>query len=372
MRIRFALLAVLAGAPPLAAQGATALYTRWNAVSGFEYQRYHFAKGLGVDNVTSASQWSLPLVIVAPVGRQMSLDLTTHLAHSSVTSATSQSFTGLTDTQLRLLYTLGRDRAVASVSINLPTGKHSFPTSKFVVSSSMSSPFLSFPVSTLGSGFGITGGLAYAVPAGKWNLGLAASMRYASSYEPFSDQSVTYNPGLEGRLRVGADRLVGERGRLLVGMTYSTFSTDEFSGSGIPCAWYNPGARIIGDLGYGYTWGRTTVAFGAWDYYRAAGSSNAACPDAKENVLNAELRVGRQLSPRLVIEPLLSFRQWSPANISGGRLVTVGASARIGISDRVSATVTGRIEPGWVYDPVHADRSNVTGTGLSMYLRYQR
>jgi hypothetical protein len=363
-----------AGVTPLAAQGSTALYTRWNVLGGFEYQRYHFSDSVGTSGVTSVSQWSIPLVVVAPIARQMSLDLTTHLAHNEVTGATTQTFTGLTDTQLRLLYTLGRDRAVASLSVNLPTGKHSFTTSQFVVSSSMSSPYLSFPVSNLGTGFALTGGLAYTVPTGGWNLGFAGSVRYVSSYEPFSDQPITYTPGLEGRLRVGADRLIGQRARLLLGATYSTYSTDQFSGTGIVSGWFNPGPRFIADVGYTYTWGRTTLGFGVWDFYRASGTNGGASADNKENVFNAELRVGHQLSPRFVLEPLVAFRQWSPGNIRGGRLYTFGANARIGINDQFSATATARFGPGWVYDPTpgRSGKTDLTATGLSVLVRYQR
>ena len=155
MRIRFLLgvVAVSLGGS-LAAQGTTALYTNWNALSGFEYQRYGFDQSYVL---RSASQWSLPVVVVAPLGRQSSLDLTTHYAHTEMVDASSASlsYSGFTDTQLRLLYSIAQ-RAVASLSVNLPTGKHSFSATQFPVSSSISSNYLSFPVNNLGSGFGVT------------------------------------------------------------------------------------------------------------------------------------------------------------------------------------------------------------------------
>lgn len=372
MRIRLALLTLLLGTRGLAAQGSTALYTRWNALGGFEFQRYHFTDSIGTTGtrVSSVSQWSTPLVLVAPIGRQMSVDMTTHVVHNSVSGSAGRDYTGLTDTQLRLLYTLRQDRAVASLSVNLPTGKHSFSTDSFSVSSAVTSPFLSFPVSSIGSGFGVTGGLAYTIPTGGWNLGVAASVRYVSSYEPFTDQPITYNPGLEGRLRLGMDRLLGERGRMLVGATYSTFSTDQFSGSGIVSGWFNPGPRVIVDAGYAYSWGRTTLLVSGWDFYRAAGSNNGTqSSDTKENVFNAELRVGQQLSPRLQLEPLVGFRQWSPGSIRGGRLYSFGANARIGLNDQFSATVTGRYATGWV---ISGTKSDLTGTAVSVLVRYQR
>lgn len=365
MRTRLALVTTLCLAGPLASQGNTALYSRWSGLSGFDYQSYHFTGSIGV---TDASQWSIPVVVVAPLGRQMSLDLTTRFAHSEITGGASETLTGLTDTQLRLLYTLGRDRAVASLSLNLPTGKHSVSTSEFQVASAVGSNFLSFPVSNLGSGFGITGGLAYAVQASGWSLGFAGSMRYVGSYKPFSDQSLSYKPGLEGRLRAGADRVIGQRSRLLVGLTYSTFSTDQFSGTGtVAGGWYNPGSRIIGDLGYAYTWGRTTIAITAWDFYRSRGrTATLASPDAKENIFNTELRVSRQLSPRLLLEPVAGFRSWSLGNVGSGRLYSFGLNGRVGINDQLSALVSARFGTGWVTG------ADVTGTGLTLFLRYLR
>jgi hypothetical protein len=371
MRTPFALVAMISLATPLAGQGASALYTRWNGLSGFEFQTYHFSAGLGVQDAT---QWSVPLVVVAPLGRQMSLDLTTHLAHSEVKGASSSvSFSGLTDTQLRLLYTLGRDRAVASLSFNLPTGARSVSTSQFQVASAIGSNFLAFPVSNLGTAFGVTGGAAYATQAGGWSVGVAGSLRYLGSYEPFTDQSISYNPGLEGRLRAGADRLIGQRSRLLVGLTFSNFSTDQFSGTGsLVSGNYRPGSRFIGDLGYAYTWGRMTLAFAAWDFYRLAGRTNGATsPETKENIFNAELRVGRQMTPKLVLEPLVAFRQWSPADYRGGRLVTFGLNGRVGISDQWSAQASARLGPGWVSEPGRG-RADVTAAGISVFLRYQR
>jgi hypothetical protein len=356
----------------LDAQGNTALYSNWSGLTGFEYQRYGFDKGYAVQ---SGSQWSLPLVLVAPLGRHASVDLTTHFAHTEVTDSMPLDHTGLTDTQLRLLYTIGAQRAVASISINLPTGTHSFPADSFRVASSVSSTYLSFPVNNLGSGFGVTTGLAYATPAGAWNLGLAGSVRFQADYRPFTDSSLNYKPGLEGRLRGGADRLIGERGRVVLGLTFSTFSTDEFSGmsTGGPGP-FNPGSRFITEVGYAYSWGRTSLTIGAWDYYRMAGSAgDSTLNDTKENVFNAEVRLARQLSPRFAIEPLAGFRQWSPGDIRGGRLYSFGANARFGLSDYWSGVASARFGTGWITDPNPLiGYSNVTGTGLSLYLRYQR
>ncbi len=372
-RLPIALAAALAAFPArAAAQTSDALYARINALSGWEIRGYRFDPGLAVKSV---SQWSVPLVLIAPVGRKMSVDLTTQVASGSISSygAGTETLSGLTDTQVRLLYTLERDRLVTSLSVNVPTGKHSVSTSQFQVAGAVGANYLSFPIANFGTAFGVTGGVAYARPAGAWNVGLSGSLRYLRDYAPFSDQPVSYSPGLEGRVRGGVDRLLGQRARILLGLTVSTFSTDVFTGTGtFVSGWYDPGTRYIGELAVVRVVGRATLTFAAWDLYRRAGTTNALSnPETKENVLNGELRLTYPLRPRLELEPLVGFRQWSPADYRGGRLYSAGVTARVGLTDRLSATVAGRFDDGWVFARGRGF-ANLTGYGLTMFLRYQQ
>jgi hypothetical protein len=372
--LRACLVALVAAAipPRLGAQASDALYDRFNALSGWEFRRYAFDPGIALKSI---SQWNLPLVLVTPVGRSLSVDLTSYLVSGSVESyaGTKETLSGLTDTQLRLLYTVRRDRAVASLSFNLPTGRRSLSTSQFQVSGAVGSTYLGFPVSSFGTGFGVTGGVAYAQRLGEWNLGVSGSLRYLGSYAPFSNDTLTYSPGLEGRVRAGADRLLGQRARLLLGVTVSSFSTDVYSGSNaLLSGWYSPGARVIVDAALVRVVGRATVTALAWDFYRRAGLANGTSnPETRENVLNAELRVARPVGPRLQLEPMVAFRQWSPADYRGGRLYSAGVAARYGINDRLSANLSGRLDTGWVYA---RDRgfATLTGSGFTLWVRYQR
>ena len=365
--------AAAASAPVgLVAQGSDALYARLSWLGGFEYRGYSFDPGISVKSV---SQWNLPFIAVAPVGRRMSVDVTTYVVSGRITTfaGTAEQLGGLSDTQLRLLYTVGRDRLVASLTLNLPTGKHSVSTSQFQVIGAVGSNYLSFPVSSYGTAFGATAGVAYARTLGGWNLGFSGALRYTGNYSPFTDQGVSYNPGWEARVRSGADRVVGRNARLLLGLTFSTFSTDVYTGTGsIVGGTYDPGSRFIGDLAYVRVIGRGTLTFSSWDYYRLVGHANTgAVPESKENVFNAELRYGRSVTSRLVLEPLVAFRQWSPADYRGGRLYSAGLGARYGISDQLTAHVTGRVDTGWIY-AAQRGRANLTGTGLTLWVRYQR
>lgn len=363
---------LLLGATALAGQGSDAVYARLNVLSGFEVRGFSFDSGL---SVSKASQWHLPFAFVAPLGRRLSVDLSASYVGSSLTTAggNTETITGLTDTQLRLLYTLQRDRLAASLVVNLPTGQRSVTESQFAVSGAVGSNFLSFPVSGLGTAFGVTGGLALAARAGAWNVGMAGSVRYLGAYEPFSDATATYTPGIEGRVRAGVDRLFGARTRVLVGVSGSTFSTDEFAGGGggLGAGNYKPGTRFIGDVALVHVAGSTTITLAAWDYYRLAGSlGDSTALDTKENVLNIELRAGFRAGPRVQVVPLVAFRQWNPGDELGGRLYSGGMTFYVGLSERLSAQAGGRYESGWA--AANGGWAPFTGYGASVLLRFQR
>ena len=351
----------------LGAQESDAVYARFNALSGFEVRGFSFDSGL---SLARTSQWHLPLAFVTPVGRRISLDVSASYVGTSLTTSggATETISGLTDTQLRMLYTLQRDRLAATLLFNLPTGQRAVGQSQFAVSNVIGSNFLSFPVSGSGTAFGLTGGLALAARAGSWNLGLAGSMRYLGPYEPFRDTSAAvYTPGIEARLRAGLDRLLGSRTRVLVGLTGSTFSTDEFG-----ISTYKPGTRVIAELGLVHVAGPTTFSLAVWDYHRLAGSSGDSTVVAtKENVLNLELRARVRAGPRAQVSPMVAFRQVNPAGYRGGRLYSGGATVYLGLSERLSAQVGGRFDSGWVLAD-GGSFATLTGYGATVLLRFQR
>lgn len=376
MRLRHTLGLAAAGiawiAGALHAQASDAFYTRFNGLSGWEVRGYSFDPGIGTKSV---SQWNVPFVVVAPLGRRMSMDLTTYYVSGNVTTyaGTTETLSGLTDTQLRLLYTMSPDRLAGSVSFNLPTGAQAASTSQYQVVGAVGSSYLSFPVANAGTAFGVTGGLAYAQRAGVWNVGMSGSVRYLGSYAPFSDDALSYRPGIEARVRTGAERILGRQARLLLGVTVSTFSTDTYSGSSeLASGTYAPGTRLIGDFAFLHVFGRSTLTLAAWDFFRLAGdTSGATNPDTKENVFNSELRLTYPIVPSVRIEPMIAFRQWNPSNYLGGRMTSGGVRVLAGLTDRLSAAVAGRYDAGWIYERA-SGRASLQGYGLSLTMRFER
>jgi len=361
-----ALLAVIPGA--LGAQQN--LFPDAAVIGGVEARQYSFGDNFTVDHLR---QISVPVGVILPVGKRFSFDVGSSYAVTSVKdSAGSRSFSGFTDTQIRGSYVFGNDVLVASLMVNLPTGKSTTTLSQFGLSSSASSNFLLFPVNSYGSGVSVTPGLAAATTAGSWNLGLAGSVRISGKYNPFSDNSaVSYKPGLETRLRAGADRLLGSS-RLSFGFTFSTFSNDQlrgggFGGNGV----YDPGNRFLVDASLLAPAGSGTISFYAWDYFRTASNSSGSASN-RENVLTLGSSGDFPLGARLSLQPLAEARIWSPKTGSG-LLVGGGTALRIQVSPRIAFVPGVRLDVGTIKgtDPVSSalKSHSITGWDASALIR---
>jgi len=370
MRLR-SILALAALTIPAALAGQTTFAGDAGASVGFLYKRYNFGSTYPIKDV---SQYAVPLGVVIPLGQRFTVDLGTYWASTTSRDAATGSdhkVDGFTDTQVRGSYVLGNDMVVLSLMLNLPTGKETQTLEEIAVSSAISSNFLLFPVASYGNGFSGTLGAAVAFPAGAWNLGLSASGRLSGKYQPYSESGLTdqrYQPGFEGRVRLGLDRLVGAS-RLAFGFTYSTFSDDQFNG-GATTGSYRPATRYIGEASLTSPVGGARMSVYAWDYYRA-GSNDDATPGAtKENVFNGGIQFAIPASSTITIQPLAEARLLGAAPANGtGLLFGVGVTAPIRAGNQFS------IVPGARYDTGHIEsdvvgKPSVNGFEGTLRLRY--
>ena len=296
---------------------------------GAQWREYRLGSGAGA---TRIRQWVVPMGATFGTGR-LSFDVGTSYAVSSLgrVDTVGREVKGLTDTQVRASYVFGSDRVVASLMVNLPTGRSKAPADDFQVLGAISSAFLPFPVGSYGSGFSATSGLAVAVPAGLWSLGLAGSVRWTGEFTPYVTASgpFTYQPGIEGRIRAGADRIVG-RSRVTAGLTYSTFGTDQFSGGAASSGLYRPGNRWIVEVGGVAPIGSSaTLSIYGWHYLRVNGDSSRVSVANRERISSVGARLGVPLRPGLDLDLALDGRT-ATIGTSPGR--AVGAEVGFGLS----------------------------------------
>jgi hypothetical protein len=281
---------------------------------------------------TTIREFSIPLFVVVPVTRELTVDVGTAYARSHVEQTTfgkttTSDIAGLTDTQLRANYVLGNDFIVLTAGLNLPTGQSRVTIDQVLAAGLIGSDFLAFPISSMGTGFGETGGIAVARPVADWNVGAGFSMRRTEHYDPFDlggGTSLRYQPGNEYRARVGADRAVGT-GRVTLGFTYSTFGNDELAGS-----IYNTGNRYITQFAFSDDVGPGKIGIGAWNLLRTAGTLADSAFLGHENISNAALSYGIIVGETLV-EPNVEARAWVQQGAATSLLTTLGVRSQLNV-----------------------------------------
>ena len=370
MRSRSLVLAAAASGLLTAPAHAQGLFGPASFGFGVEGKRYEYEQGYPVHAVR---QFAFPMAVQFPVGDRFTVDIGTAYATTNVIAkGTDETFSGFTDTQLRGSYVFGSDRVVATMMVNLPTGKETTSANEFDVISNVASNFLGFPVNSYGNGASATAGLAFAIPTGSWNLGIGISGRYNARYQPFSDpasSNIEYQPGIEGRARLGADRLVGSS-RLQLGFTFSTFSNDDFSGLSSGTGNYNPGNRLIGEASVTSPVANGSLSVYAWDYYRTAGDNSGSSASNKENIFTTGLSGGWPLAKKFQIEPLAEAKFWSPDG-GEGQLYGFGVGFRYFISPHLTFAPGGRLDFGSLQTAQTGSKSySLNSWGFTGFFRY--
>lgn len=207
-----------------------------------------------------------------------------------------------------------------------------------------------------------------AVPAGDWNVGLAGSLRWSAEYTPYRDgqAAFAYQPGIEGRVRAGVDRLVG-RSRVTAGLTFSTFGTDEFGTGSTVTGVYRPGPRWIAEAATVTALGpRSSLAVFAWHYMRTDGDSSGVTVSNRERIssLGASIRssLTRSIETHIGVDGRLARVGETPGRLIGGE-----AGLGIRLTDRISLVPTIRYETGRL-EPVSGNQS-IRGLSGSVFLR---
>jgi hypothetical protein len=318
------------------------------------------------------SQMAVPIFTSVPVLPALTIDVGTAYAMtrtertvlSGTTPVTTTSeLNGLTDTQLRAIYSIGQDLLVVTAGLNIPTGSATIAPGELAAATVIGSDFLTFPVSGFGSGLGMTGGFALARPLGNWNWGFGASMRYAGEYEPFEDASGTptkFQPGPEVRVRTGIDHPFGT-GRVTFGLTWSKFGDDKAN-----AATYNTGDRYIGSFSMNSSLANgTDWTFALWNLFRSSGTLIDQSASPRANITNATLAFGVRGPADMVLEPSLETRVRAEQGAGTSFLGTVGT--RLVVNRGGWAIV-----PGFGFSVGTMESATLTGLRGSLAVRMGR
>lgn len=372
---REALLALSLGLTIVATLPAQTLGRRPAGFGGVELREYRFDKTF---SVRSIRQVAVPVGATASLGR-LSTDIGWYWAATTLTQPDGgyRRVTGPTDTQIRAAYAIGRDAAVASVVLNLPTGRDRMSPADFDVLGTASSSFLAFPVNAYANGGSLTAALAGVSQAGAWNLGAAGSIRATRTFAPVVDPvagPLNYRPGVEGRIRLGADRLVGAS-RIAAALTLSGFRDDAYAGLGTVRGSYQPGRRWIGEVAVtGPVLGGMATG-SIWGYHRSAGDTAGVSIQNAERLAGISMIGSWVVSPMVDLEPTLEVRH-ADLQAGDGLLAGAGLGIRARVARRSSLMGAMRWERGFLDiqtvdegGGVSVLRTGVTSWHLSVFVR---
>lgn len=359
-RHSFALLMVAAGAATAGAQTPLDVGLR----GGAQYASYSVDGGIDV----TVSELALPVFLVVPFGTRFSLDIGTAYAMSRVAfeSGGKEEISGLTDTQLRGNFAIGQDWIILTAGVNIPTGQSTVTQDKVRAASYIANELLAFPISSMGSGLGTTGGFAIARPFGDWNVGFGGSVRYTFEYEPYDIAGVDkieYQPGTEFRTRLGLDHsFLG--GRAAAGVTYSNFAQDKVGGGSV----YGTGDRWVVQSGYNRSlWGADWY-FSAWDVFRGEGI-RAGAKAPWENVMAGAASAAFDVGG-FRLEPNIEGRFQSSEGNYIGSLALAGIRARFTAGPLEMFPSVG-FAYGALAEPGAAENAPVTGYRAAFTARYR-
>lgn len=188
-----------------------------------------------------ASEWSLPLAAVIPLGDRWTLDASAAYAMGSVRLARYDSvlatdhltLNGLTDVKLRATGRLRGDNLLLTLGANLPTGTTRLDAEELTALGVLAAPGLRFQTPALGGGFGATTGIVAARQLRGWAWALGASYELRGKYAPIAAlsagaPSTDLDPGDAVHLSLGTDGLVGQN-RMSLSVAADLFGRDRLT-----------------------------------------------------------------------------------------------------------------------------------------------
>ncbi len=254
---------VALGVAPAALMAQAAVDVRTSAL----YESYKFEAGLPFCKI---SEFTIPVGVTFALGRFGSFSVSSGYASVELISTDpaqlpDQTVSGMLDTETRLTVNLVPGRLVALLTGVFPTGVKTVLPEELSILGAITSDVIGFSTSDLGTGGGVGGGFAGAVPVGKMALGFGATYRHPLSYQPIAGQTSLLLPGPEVLIRGGLEGSIARRTYVRIAGIFARRMKDQIDGvyqNGV-------GNRFIGYLSLDQGIGRSTITVYGFDVFRA-------------------------------------------------------------------------------------------------------
>jgi len=180
---------------------------------------------------STLSQFVTPLSGFIPLKENIDLSFFVASASNKLKVPSEElTLNGLTDFRLQGRRSFSDDRVIASLGVNLPTGKKDLNSGdEYPVLQAMSANFIELPLRRLGEGFGFNALIGGATTLGdKVKAGIGLSYQFIGKYTPY-DGLPDYNPGDVFAIN-GSTEIVDDDLTYLINLVYSIYTTDKAEG----------------------------------------------------------------------------------------------------------------------------------------------
>lgn len=228
------LLALLAGsrAPVAQAQGTSPLPTLGEAQGPpparliLDPRAYQVRAG-----GQTLSEGSGTATLIVPVGRRVQISAST--AYALIGGDLPANVGGLRNTEVNVTYAqpLGATSLVTYLGGSLPSGRVELSRDEIQSTARTGQAFYGFPAGTLGTGWSVAPGAAFAFPASDAvSFSVGATYRYQAAYKPLEGVAGSYDPGNEVSASLGSSARLSQDDILAMDVTYTRFGQDEVDG----------------------------------------------------------------------------------------------------------------------------------------------
>jgi hypothetical protein len=346
---------------------AEAQFARSRLVAAAVWETYRFSDADRI-NIETLTLMSTPFAASAALSRRVELVLSGAWARGELARAdgSEAELSGLTDTEVRLVTTLGRDAITLTAVALLPTGTSELSVAEADVAGMIAADVLPFRISNWGSGGGFGASAAVARPVGDWAMGLSVGYVVGSEFEPSAEQDLSYRPGDQLHVRAAIDRTFGTSGKLALSLSWQKFGEDQADDANL----FQAGDRWQAQSSYAFTAGPRGSGIVYAGYLHRSKSEFLVQQLIRPAERLAYGGVGARLpAAGMIFQPALDFRVHGGDEGAGeGYTVGLGGSAEMPMGSAVLVpTLRGRI--GSVEVASGRD-SGFTGAELAVAVRF--
>jgi hypothetical protein len=177
------------------------------------------------------SEGSGTATLIVPVGRRLQVSAST--AYALIGGDLPTSVGGLRNTEVNVTYAqpLGATSLVTYLGGSLPSGRVELSRDEILSTARTGQTFYGFPAGTLGTGWSVAPGAAFAFPVREaLSFSVGATYRYQGAYKPLAGVTGSYDPGNEISVSLGSSARLSQDDILAMDATYTRFGQDEVDG----------------------------------------------------------------------------------------------------------------------------------------------